>query len=61
MLNDLIFYFINKLFFDFRWRFNTLVRKPYSLAPFYQMGGWGFKGIVAYLAYYWLICSKLLI
>jgi len=35
-----------------------MLRRPFSFAPWYQTCGWGFKGVVAYLAYYWLINSN---
>ena len=38
-----------------RFKFNSSIRKPLSFfAPWYSTHGWLWKGVVAYVAYYWL-------
>lgn len=41
-----------------RWRFNTILRRPFHIAPWYTFNGWLLKGCIAYLAYYFLLKSK---
>lgn len=38
-----------------RWRFNTLLRKPLTIAPYYIGHGWLTKGAFVYFVYYWTL------